>query len=93
MPLSDLETLTQYAAIRSNGSATATQASAANQYVYLTELSMMIYLSVLTQILHCRELLNYIGGLVDKRIEKPGNDLISKLVTEQVSYKHNHPHH
>ena len=63
---------------------------------------MMIYLSVLTQILHCRELLNYIGGLVDKRIEKPENDLISKVVTEQVSnYKHNiftfrslyHPHH
>lgn len=46
-------------------------------------------ISVLTQLLHCRELLKYIGGLVDKRMEKPENDLISKLVTEQVSYKHN----
>lgn len=31
-----------------------------------------------------RELLDYIGNLADKRLEKPGNDMISKLVVEQV---------
>lgn len=31
-----------------------------------------------------RELLNYIGKLVDQRVAKPENDLISKLVVEQV---------
>ncbi|EEH10007.1 cytochrome P450 [Histoplasma capsulatum G186AR] len=30
-----------------------------------------------------RELLDYIGNLADKRLEKPGNDMISKLVVEQ----------
>lgn len=46
-----------------------------------------------------RELLKYIGGLVDKRMEKPEKDLISKLVTEQViehcyhlSHFNHHPH-
>lgn len=32
-----------------------------------------------------RELLDYIGGLVDKRVVEPNGDLISKLVVEQVS--------
>src|SRR5690349_21599934 len=32
-----------------------------------------------------RDLLDYIGKLVDKRMAEPKNDLISKLVTEQVS--------
>ena len=32
-----------------------------------------------------RELLDYIGRLVDERIVKPENDLISKLVVEQVN--------
>lgn len=31
-----------------------------------------------------RELLDYIGGLVDQRITEPRDDLISKLVIEQV---------
>lgn len=31
-----------------------------------------------------RELLDYMGKLVDKRVIKPENDLISKLVVEQV---------
>ncbi|QSS65504.1 cytochrome P450 [Histoplasma capsulatum] len=30
-----------------------------------------------------KELLDYIGNLADKRLEKPGNDMISKLVVEQ----------
>lgn len=33
----------------------------------------------------CRELLNYIGTLVDKRLAEPKNDLISELVVNQVS--------
>lgn len=32
-----------------------------------------------------RELLDYITGLVEQRLSKPENDLISKLVVEQVS--------
>ena len=32
-----------------------------------------------------RELLDYIGKLVDMRVAKPKSDLISKLVVEQVS--------
>ena len=31
-----------------------------------------------------RELLDYFGKLVDKRVAKPENDMISKLVVEQV---------
>lgn len=31
-----------------------------------------------------RELLDYIGNLVDQRIAEPKEDLISKLVIEQV---------
>ncbi|KAI5459316.1 cytochrome P450 55A3 [Mariannaea sp. PMI_226] len=62
VPFEDLEYLTQQNAIRSNGSATAQEASAANQ-----------------------ELLNYLGDLVDKRVKEPKNDLISKLVVEQLN--------
>ena len=32
-----------------------------------------------------RDLLEYIGKLVDKRVSEPNGDLISKIVTEQVS--------
>lgn len=32
-----------------------------------------------------RELLDYLGDLVDQRVAKPLDDLISKLVVEQVS--------
>lgn len=31
-----------------------------------------------------RELLRYLGNLVDKRMQEPKDDLISQLVTEQV---------
>ncbi|EZF33780.1 hypothetical protein H109_00123 [Trichophyton interdigitale MR816] len=65
VPFKDLKYLTQQAAIRSNGSATAAAASAANQ-----------------------ELLDYIGGLVDQRITEPRDDLISKLVIEQLKPGH-----
>lgn len=65
VPFEDLQYLTQQAAIRSNGSATATAASTANQ-----------------------ELLDYIGGLVDKRVSEPSGDLISKLVVEQLNPGH-----
>jgi len=61
VPLEDLEFLTQQAAVRSNGSATALEASRANQV-----------------------LLDYLASLVEKRMKQPENDLISKLVTEQV---------
>ncbi len=57
--------LTQQAAIRSNGSATASAASNANS-----------------------ELLNYIANLVEKRMVAPKDDLISKLVVEQVRPGH-----
>ncbi|KAJ7592672.1 cytochrome P450 55A1 [Mycena floridula] len=65
VPFKDLEYLTRCNAIRSNGSATATEAANANQ-----------------------ELLDYIGKLVDQRVEKPEDDLISKLVVEQLNPGH-----
>lgn len=65
VPFDDLEFLTTQAAIRGNGSATATEASQANQ-----------------------TLLDYIGDLVDKRSVEARDDLISKLVTEQVKPGH-----
>jgi nitric oxide reductase len=65
VPFEDLAFLTEQAAIRSNGSATATEASDA-----------------------AKTLLDYIGGLVDKRSQEPKDDLISKLVTEQVKPGH-----
>ncbi|KAK3320329.1 cytochrome P450 [Cercophora scortea] len=65
VPFEDLEFLTMQSSIRSNGSATAREASAANQ-----------------------ELLSYLTRLVDKRIEEPKNDLVSKLVVEQVNPGH-----
>ncbi|KAH7082561.1 cytochrome P450 55A1 [Paraphoma chrysanthemicola] len=61
VPSEDLEFLTTQAAVRSNGSGTASEASKANQV-----------------------LLTYIGDLVKKRTQEPRNDLISKLVLEQV---------
>lgn len=61
VPFEDLPALTNFAAIRSNGSATAREAATANQ-----------------------ELLDYLARLVEKRIESPQKDLISKLVTEQL---------
>ncbi|KAJ4299186.1 hypothetical protein N0V90_004430 [Kalmusia sp. IMI 367209] len=68
VPFQDLEFLTQQNAIRSNGSATATEASNANKAY--------------------RVLLDYIGNLVDQRTTAPKDDLISKLVIEQVSRGH-----
>ncbi|KAL6871607.1 cytochrome P450 [Trichoderma longibrachiatum] len=61
VPFDDLQYLTQQNAIRTNGSSTAREASAANQ-----------------------ELLDYLAKLVDQRIQEPKNDLISKLVVDQV---------
>ncbi|EHK98453.1 putative Cytochrome 55A3 [Glarea lozoyensis 74030] len=61
VPLSDLPYLTQQAAIRGNGSATATESSQANA-----------------------SLLSYIDALVDKRLQKSENDLISLLVDNQL---------
>jgi nitric oxide reductase len=61
VPFSDLPYLTQQAAIRGNGSATATESSQANA-----------------------SLLSYIDALVDKRLEKSEDDLISLLVDNQL---------
>ncbi|KAL2263207.1 hypothetical protein VTK26DRAFT_7781 [Humicola hyalothermophila] len=61
VPFEDLEFLTQQNAVRTNGSSTAREASAAAD-----------------------ELLQYLGQLVDKRMEQPKDDLVSQLVTEQV---------
>lgn len=61
VPFSDLERLTTFAAIRANGSATASEASNANA-----------------------ALLSYMGDLVDQRLLKPKDDLISLLVREQL---------
>ena len=65
VPFKDLEYLTQCNAIRSNGSATASEASSAN-----------------------KELLDYLGNLVEQRLAKAEDDLISKLVVEQVTPGH-----
>lgn len=65
VPFKDLEFLTQQNAIRTNGSATARQASSASQ-----------------------GLLDYLSDLVDKRIAEPTDDLISRLVVEQVKPGH-----
>ncbi|KAK3391398.1 cytochrome P450 [Sordaria brevicollis] len=61
VPFEDLEFLTQQNSIRTNGSSTAREASAANQ-----------------------ELLNYLRRLAEQRLQEPKDDLISKLMTEQV---------
>lgn len=65
VPFKDLAYLTQQAAVRSSGSATATEASNANA-----------------------GLLEYIGTLVDERLVEPRDDLISKLVVEQLKPGH-----
>ncbi|EKG17909.1 Cytochrome P450 [Macrophomina phaseolina MS6] len=65
VPSEDLKFLTKQAAVRSNGSATAAEASNANQ-----------------------ELLNYMASLVDKRVRKPQDDLISHLVITQLNPGH-----
>lgn len=65
VPFEDLVFLTQQNAIRTNGSATAREASSANQ-----------------------ELLDYLAKLVDLRSEEPKDDLISKLVVEQLRPGH-----
>ncbi|KAK4184186.1 putative cytochrome P450 B-class [Podospora australis] len=57
----DLEFLTRQNAVRTNGSSTAREASAAAQ-----------------------ELLRYLTKLVEKRLEDPKDDLVSRLVTEHV---------
>lgn len=79
VPFEDLKYLTQQNAIRSNGSGTALQAQAANQYA-------LLFLYRLHQIIHTRlrELLGYLANLVDKRSAQPKDDLISKLVVEQL---------
>ncbi|CCC13159.1 unnamed protein product [Sordaria macrospora k-hell] len=61
VPFEDLEFLTQQNSIRTNGSSTAREASAANQ-----------------------ELLGYLRRLAEDRLKEPKDDLISKLMTEQV---------
>lgn len=62
---SPLDFLTSCYSIRTNGSATASEASEAS-----------------------KGLLSYLGNLVDKRSEKAEDDLISKLVVEQVQPGH-----
>ncbi|KAK5020560.1 hypothetical protein LTR60_000405 [Cryomyces antarcticus] len=85
VPFNDLEYLTQCNAIRSNGSATATEAAGANKYVVLLpSLCRSLRVTTNTSIVGSRELLDYIGNLVDQRREKPEDDLISKLVVEQL---------
>lgn len=77
-----MEYLTQYAAIRSNGSATATEASNANKYAFdpiILDLSDNANCNISN-----RQLLDYIANLVDERTAEPKDDLISKLVVEQV---------
>ncbi|KAL2024872.1 hypothetical protein VTK56DRAFT_3571 [Thermocarpiscus australiensis] len=61
VPFEDLEFLTHQNAVRTNGSSTAREASAAAE-----------------------ELIRYLTELVDKRMQEPKDDLVSKLVTEQV---------
>ncbi|CAM1510622.1 Fc.00g009570.m01.CDS01 [Cosmosporella sp. VM-42] len=65
VPFEDLAYLTEQNAIRTNGSATASEASSAN-----------------------KSLLDYLAALVDKRMEKPQDDVISKLVVEQLLNGH-----
>ena len=83
VPFEDLDYLTTQNAIRTNGSSTALEASTANQYVQ-TRLSYQdAYVHQLN-----RELLNYLDNLVDKRLTDPKDDLISKLVVEQLKPGH-----
>ncbi len=62
VPMEHLKFLTEQNAVRTNGSATASEASNANQV-----------------------LLDYLAKLVDQRSAEAKDDLISKLVSEQVS--------
>ncbi|KAL5346728.1 hypothetical protein ACLOAV_008435 [Pseudogymnoascus australis] len=84
VPFEDLQYLTRQAAIRSNGSATATAASTANQWVSMHHSNGLFANVYFVN----RELLDYIGGLVDKRAVEPNGDLISKLVVEQLNPGH-----
>ncbi|GKT72138.1 cytochrome P450 [Colletotrichum tofieldiae] len=77
VPFEDLEYLTQQNAIRTNGSGTALQAQSANQYAILHPIAKTL-----------RELLDYLAKLVDQRSIEPKDDLISKLVVEQLRPGH-----
>lgn len=65
VPFEDLGFLTAQNAVRTNGSATAREASEAS-----------------------KGLLSYLSGLVDQRAAEPKDDLISRLVVEQVQKGH-----
>ncbi|EFY88259.1 cytochrome P450 [Metarhizium acridum CQMa 102] len=67
VPFEDLQFLTEQNAIRTNGSASAREASAASKYEPLDT-----------------GLLEYLEELVDLRTAAPKDDLISKLVVEQM---------
>ncbi|KAF5020287.1 hypothetical protein F66182_7663 [Fusarium sp. NRRL 66182] len=78
VPFHDLEYLTQQNAIRTNGSSTAREASAANKSVHVHGQMTLLETNI------DRELLDYLADLVDRRLEEPKDDLITKLCTEQV---------
>lgn len=85
VPEKDLEYLTQCNAVRTNGSATAAEASDSNKYVMIFDLRQSARaLAELVAVLIYRELLDYLSKLVEHRLAKPEHDLISKLVVEQV---------
>jgi nitric oxide reductase len=83
VPFEDLDYLTTQNAIRTNGSSTALEAAAANQYVQTKLSHQDAYVHRLY-----RELLKYLDNLVDKRLADPKNDLVSKLVVEQLKPGH-----
>ncbi|MBE3046034.1 cytochrome P450 [Candidatus Bathyarchaeota archaeon] len=78
VPKEDLEYLTNQNATRTNGSATASAAQNANQYG-------SPHIPHSRKLTIARELLRYLGSLVDARTAEPKDDLISKLVLEQVN--------
>ena len=83
VPFEDLDYLTTQNAIRTNGSSTASEAASANQYVQTKLFHQDAYIHRLY-----RELLKYLDNLVDKRLADPKNDLVSKLVVEQLKPGH-----
>lgn len=82
VPFEDLQWLTNETEVRSSGSSNAREASAANQYV------LLFVRPFVARADFDRKILDYMASLVEERMQEPKDDLISRLVVEQVQPGH-----